>query len=347
VQIGIGLDTSLPLSFDEHRQLVREATELGYDSAWTNATLGRDPFHICAQWHAASSAVEPPGLVTGISVVPAPLWTATTLAAAAGTVGQLTGGRFILGIGSGHIYNEKFAHTYGLAPRPPIAAMRDYLTVLRALLDGERVDYDGKTLSLHGVQLSFRPPRVPIVLGALGEQMLRLAGAAADGAALNWCTPEQVAWSREQVAEGAHRAGRDPSAVQMVEYIRICVDEDEDVARRAFTRAILGYALTSRGGSKDRGYRGHFGRMGFDEALTELENRREQGASDDEIVEAFPRELLRLVGYYGPASGAAAAFQHLAQGLDIAIVRVVPARPGLDAIQAPMLACRPELVARR
>lgn len=344
MEIGVGLDIGLGLSFADHREVVQEAARLGYASVWTNAGLGLDPFQVCAQWWEASRAVRPDGLLTGISVVPAPLYSAPVLAMAAGSVGLLTGGRFILGIGSGTIYSAAWRRSFGVPERPPIAMMRDYLLTVRRLLDGESVDYDGRTLSLHHVRLGFRPPRVPIYLGALGEQMLRLAGEAADGVALNWSTPEQIAWSRERVAEGARRAGRDPASISVVEYIRVCVDEDEETARRAYTRAILGYALVRPGQSKTHGYRGHFARMGFDAALSELEARRERGAPLDEIIDAFPRELLRLVGYYGRADGAAAAFRRLAAGLDVAIVRVVPARPGRDAIRAVMEACRPELV---
>ena len=262
-------------------------------------------------------------------------------------MGELSGGRFVLGIGSGGIYGEAYRRTYGVAYQPPIGLMRDYLSVLRGLLAGERVNHEGTALNLHDVQLGFRPPRVPLYLGALGPQMLRLAGEAADGAALNWSIPEQVAWSRERVAEGARRAGRDPAAVRMHEYIRICVDDDRDTARRAYTRAILGYALARPGASKEHGYRGHFARMGFNEALTDLEARRERGAPEAEIIDAFPGELLGLVGYYGPADGAGAAFRRLAEGLDEPIVRVVPARPGPEAIAAVMRACRPELVHNR
>jgi hypothetical protein len=81
--------------------------------------------------------------------------------------------------------------------------------------------------------------------------------------------------------------------------------------------------------------------MGFDEALTELEERRDRGASEDELIDAFPLDLARLVGYFGSASGAAAAFRHLAEGLDTAILRVVAARPGLESIAAVMEACQP------
>ncbi len=57
------------------------------------------------------------------------------------------------------------------------------------------------------------------------------------------------------------------------------------------------------------------------------------------VVDAFPRELLLMVGYYGKAAGAAAAFRSLAVGLDVALVRVVPARPGLAAVQNVIRAC--------
>ena len=138
--------------------------------------------------------------------------------------------------------------------------------------------------------------------------MLKLAGEASDGAALNWCTPEQIAWSRQLVAEGAKAAGRDPSEVAMVEYIRICVDEDVEVARKAFTKALMGYAMARPGVNKALGYRGHFGRMGFDEALTELEERRERGAPDSELVDAFPVDLAKQVGYFGPACWGCSGF---------------------------------------
>jgi len=223
----------------------------------------------------------------------------------------------------------------------PIGTMRDFLITVRGLLAGETVEYDGTAVSLHGFSLGIKPPRVPVVLGALGPQMLRLAGEASDGAATNWGTPETHAWSRAQVAEGAKRAGRDPADVKMIEYIRICVDDDEDAARRAFTRALMGYALARPGVSKTLGYRGHFGRMGFDEALSEVEEHRDRGASDDELIDAFPIELARQVGYFGPASGAAAAFRRLAEGLDTAIVRVVRARPTLESVVAVMEACAP------
>jgi alkanesulfonate monooxygenase SsuD/methylene tetrahydromethanopterin reductase-like flavin-dependent oxidoreductase (luciferase family) len=342
VEIGVGLDRGLGLSWDEYRELGRHAARLGYQSVWTNAANGRDAMHVCAQWSVATSDVVPGGIGTGVSVIPIGYWSPASLASAAATVGELTGGKFVLGIGAGALADRAFRHSLGLGPElRPIATMREWLVTLRALLAGQTVDQEGAAITLHGVSLGSAPPRVPVALGALGPNMLTLAGEASDAAALNWCTPEQVAASRETVAAGARGAGRDPGEIAMVEYIRICVDDDVEAARRAYVKALMGYALARPGSNKTLGYRGHFGRMGFDQALTELEDRRDRGASEEDLIEAFPVELALLVGYFGPASGAAAAFRHLAEGLDTAIVRVVAARPGRESITAVMDACQP------
>jgi alkanesulfonate monooxygenase SsuD/methylene tetrahydromethanopterin reductase-like flavin-dependent oxidoreductase (luciferase family) len=344
VRFGVGLDGTLGLSFDDHRHLAREAAELGYDDAWTPAgATARDSFHICAQWWGATRDVRG-GLLTGISVVPVPNWTATSLAAEAGTLSELTGGKFILGIGTGAIQSPEARRQFNLPDWPAVGMTRDYLVTIRRLLAGEAVDYEGKAVTLRGVKLAFKPPPTPVYLAALGPQMLRLAGEAADGLLPNWVSPEQIAWCRERVAEGARRAGRDPASIPIVQYIRVCVDEDEDRARRAFAKAVMPYAMARRGQDKTLGYRGHFARMGFDEVLTDLEARRDARASSDELADRFPPELMRKVGYFGRAEGAAAEFKRLAVGLDTAIVRVVAARGGVESARAAMRACRPELV---
>ncbi|CAN5719966.1 hypothetical protein BH09ACT7_BH09ACT7_09610 [soil metagenome] len=342
MEIGVGLDRGLGLSWDQYRELGRYAAGLGYQSIWTNAANGRDSLHVCAQWSVATADVVPGGIGTGVSVIPIGFWSPAALASGAATVGEISGGKFVLGVGSGAIQLPAFRRSLGLDDGlRPIGAMREWLVTLRALLAGGTVDHEGRAFTLHGINLGTPPPKVPVALGALGPKMLALAGEAADAAALNWCTPEQVAASRGIVAQGAQAAGRDPREIAMIEYIRICVDDDVDVARRAYTRALMGYALAQPGANKALGYRGHFARMGFDEALTNLEERRDRGAPEQELIEAFPVELAKLVGYFGPASGAAAAFGQLAEGLDTAIVRVVAARPGLESITAVMDACRP------
>jgi hypothetical protein len=98
------------------------------------------------------------------------------------------------------------------------------------------------------------------------------------------------------------------------------------------------------GADKSKGYRAHFARMGFDRVLTGLEAERASGTTEDELAERFPDELLRGVGYWGPPEHARPAFTRLAQGLDIAIVRLVAARTNdAAAARLAMAACAPKL----
>src|SRR2546430_3248551 len=175
---------------------------------------------------------------------------------------EATAGRFTLGVGAGR---ERDA---------PIKKMRDLASSLRASLGDAR-----------------------IYLGALGPQMLHLAGERYDGAALNWCAPEQTLWSRERVAAGALAAGRDPRDVVVHQYIRVCVDPDVVAARRALAAMVLAYAMNRPGTDPTKGYRGHFARMGFDPALARLEAERERGASPDDLADGLPDPLLARVGW--------------------------------------------------
>ena len=348
MDIGLGLDATLNLSFADQATLSQEAARLGYTSIWTPESTGQDAFQLCSQRWAASCQAIPAGLITGIGVSPVLYRTPIAFAMSGGTVSQLTGGRFIMGIGAGGAYRPRTRQSLGLPRLSTLALMRDYLTTVRRLVNGDEVTYHGEVVTLQGVKLAMSPlPHTPVYLGALGPEMLRLAGELADGVCLNWCTPEQIAWSRERIAEGARRAARDPKHVQVVEYIRVCVDQDVEVARRAFARSTMGYALgqwvpTER--ERQLGYRAHFERMGYTTALAELDQMRQQGATLGEVADAFPPGLLQRVGYYGTPEGAAVAFRRLAEGLDVAIVRVVAARPGIASVRAALHACQPELV---
>ena len=339
MMIGVGLDARLRLPFQELREAAKEAGRLGFESLWTPAGGVPDSFHTCAAWS------QDTGLRTGISVVPAvKMWTPLALAAQAATLAQLSGGRFVLGLGTGG-YGPNFWSSVGLPDRP-IAVMRQYVTETRALLACQKVTSDGPTSGAPGwpsaTSLGVRGlSAAPVYLAALGPQMLRLAGETADGVLLNWASPERIATSRAAVDAGAARTGRAPGSVPMTMYIRVCVDDDVAAARQAFGAQVLGYAMGHRGVPDTAGYRGLFGQMGFDAELRELEERRDKGAAMPELVAAASDEMLRSVGYYGSAGPAAAAFAKLSVGLDETIVRIITARPGLEPVVAAMNALTP------
>lgn len=344
MRIGLGLDYGLGLTFEDQATLAREAAELGYEEIWTPEGSGPDSFQVCATRWEATRDVVPGGLTTGISVSPVAYRTPMGFAMSAGTLGARSGGRFVLGIGSGGVYRREFREAMGIRTHSTLAVMRDYLTTIRSLLAGDEVNYEGAALTVRGQRLAIDPPpRTPVYLGALGPRMLELGGEAADGICLNWCTAEQVEAARETVDGAAMRAGREAGSVPLVEYIRVSVDDDPAVARRALARATLGYAMGPAGGDRRFGYRPHFERMGFADELLELDKRRDAGAAGDELADAASDELLLGVGYFGTADGALAHLERLGGGLDAAVVRVVPAHPGLEGVRAVMRACAPAL----
>jgi len=341
---GVGIDPRLGLSRAQQRDLVQEAARLGFDSLWTPAQLtGRSIFQICRDWWEATTAVAPDGLSVGTSVIPFPGWFVPTLAAEAASLYEAVNGNFKLGIGLGSYPSPTLLKQLGLPKVPPLAYSREVVQTLRTLFNGDSAELDGRSMQLHGVKLGFpQPQRVPVYLAAMGPQMLRLAGECADGVTPNWCSAEQVAWMQPHIAEGAKKAERAASEVPFALYIRVCIDEDEDAARRAFASNMLGYAMARPGQPKDAGYRAHFARMGFEELLSHLEQRRDSGASLHELADLVPAELLLKVGYFGRPHGAAQALRKLAVGLNEAMVRLISVRSGdLEACLNAIRACEP------
>lgn len=341
MRIGIGIDASVGLSSTEEETLLGDCIDLGYTSAWTpSGPATHDGLQTCGQWARSTIGAADGDFRLGVAVIPAPTWTAPTLVSQAATIGRLSGGRFVLGIGSGGAYTPGFRHLHGLADHPVVDSMRAYLSAIKGLLAGDAVTSSG-AVNLNGLRVTGEPLDVPVYVSALGPRMLRLAGELADGVCLNWTTPEHRQWCRDRIAEGADRVGRDPGEVAVMEYIRVCVDDDTELARRTFARSFMFYALARPETSTDLGYRGHLKRMGFDGVLSDIESMRDQGSPTEELVDAFPADLLDVMGYHGPAAGAGPALARLSEGLDEAVVRVVTVGPGLGSASATARACAP------
>ena len=169
------LAITLPVPFasaPECVELARRAeTEWGYDAIWLAETGGAESFALAA---AIAHATE--RITLGTAIVPVFNRTPAVLAMAAGTVAQLSGGRFILGLGSSsHAMIERWN---GVRFERPLTRVRETVEVVRAALSGAKTDFQGATLQSRGFRLGCLPERpVPIYLAALREKMLRLDNA--------------------------------------------------------------------------------------------------------------------------------------------------------------------------
>lgn len=233
---------SLPLPPDLAmcRRVARRVEELGYESVWIADTgAGPDAFIV-----AAAAADVTTRLRLGTAVVPVYTRSPSVMAAQAGSVAQLAPGRFILGIGAS---SETIVDAWGGVPfRRPLTRMRETTAVLRQMLAGERVTFEGRTIRTRGFRLVSPPPApVPIYLAALMPPMLELAGEVADGVVLNFFPIEALPRIREHIRIGAARAGRDPRQIEIVSRFQTVVTDDVPAARHMIRQMMGPYFATS------------------------------------------------------------------------------------------------------
>ena len=220
---------------DKVDELVRDARsvhEAGFGSVWVPQIFGAD-----ALTALAVVAHEVPDLHLGTAVVPTYPRHPMALAAQARTVQQVATGRFTLGVGLSH--QIVIEGVLGMSFDKPVRHAREYLEILAPLLRGESVDVTGETLSAHlGLDVPSAP--VPVLVAALGTQMLNVTGRLADGT-VTWMTgPATI---RDHVAPtigaAAEQAGRPAPRVVMA--LPTCVTDDPDGAREKAGRLFQMY----------------------------------------------------------------------------------------------------------
>ncbi len=211
---------------------LREAAEQGFPSFWMPQIFGMD-----ALTAIAVAAKNVPNIRVGTSVIPTYPRHPMVLAQQALTTQSVIDGRLELGIGLSH--QPVVEGMWGISFDKPVRHMSDYLSILTPLLNDRRVSYKGESIIGRG---EITPPPAdapPVLVAALGPQMLRLAGRLADGT-ITWMTgPETIrTLTAPTISEAAEEAGR--PAPQVAMGLPVCVTSDVDAARE---RADRDYAI--------------------------------------------------------------------------------------------------------
>jgi F420-dependent oxidoreductase-like protein len=176
----------------------------------------------------------------GTFVVPTFTRHPVVMAQQALTAQAATGGRFVLGIGLSH--RVSMEGQLGFDFSRPVRHMREYLTCLTALLAGQTIDFTGEEFRIRNFAL-IPPPGVtppPILVAALGPQMLRLAGRLSAGTAIWVGGPRYVAEAAKVITAAAHEAGR--PAPRVLASVPVCVTDRARAVREAAAQFFARYA---------------------------------------------------------------------------------------------------------
>jgi F420-dependent oxidoreductase-like protein len=217
VRIGLYVSAGRGSGIDAILARFQRAEADGFATVWTGQIFDHDALTLLALAARATRRIE-----LGSWVVPAPLRHPAVLAQQALTAQAASGGRLLLGVGVSH---PEVLARFGQTLAHPVEHMREYLELLAPLLAGKRAQHEGGRyrVSLQLGTLGAMPP--PVLLAALGPAMLRLAGAAADGAAIWLGSPRYLEdFAIPRLREAARAAGR--PAPRIACGFPVCVTRD-------------------------------------------------------------------------------------------------------------------------
>lgn len=219
--------------------LAEQAQTIGFERLWlADERFFRDCWALLGTLGARVR-----GLNLGVCVTDPYVRHPALTAVAAATVDEITAGRFTLGLGAG----ISGLSAMGIEKRKPLTAMREAIGLIRALLEGRRVDLEGEIVTFHDTALDFTPrPGIPIMIATNGPRMLELAGEVADQVMVQGlASVTMVETVRHHLEAGLRRAGRDERAIRLIARLDVAVsDSSPDEARAAMRPGLVRHLIT-------------------------------------------------------------------------------------------------------
>ncbi len=282
---------------------VRYAEEHGFDAVWqAESRLVRDAIVPMAAYAAVTQKIK-----VGSGVINN--WTRNIglLAATFLTLDDLAPNRIVCGIGA---WWDPLAKNVGIERKKPLTAMTETVTILRRLLNMERVTFDGEFIHVNGIELDVvhgrREPRnVPIYIGPTGPLMMELCGEIADGAVMNYCVPvEYNDRALESLDKGAKKSGRRVEDLDRPQLIVCSVDKNHDKAIDTTRELLTQYLAQQPHIAKASGV--------SDEIVRKIQSILGWPATKEQIMKAkhlVPEELITRITASGTPEEAKAKVQ--------------------------------------
>jgi F420-dependent oxidoreductase-like protein len=297
MKIGVMIEPRLPGAVE----FALAAERIGVDSLWVPEVWGYDALTGLAYLAAKTSDIR-----LGTFVVQLGSRSPALLATSALSLQELSGDRFVLGVGtSGPRVMEGW---HGVRFRKPVQTTRETIEIIRTVSRGERLEHDGEIYPLplpdsqgSALRPMVRPNHVPVYVAAMGPQNLRLTGEMADGWLGNAFIPEAADVFLGPLREGAELAGRSLAELDLVAPVAVEFSGSRSEADAAARRHADGYAFTigamgTSGGTNF--YSDAFTRLGYGDGVREVTELWQAGRRD-EARAAVPLDLGRLTNLIG------------------------------------------------
>lgn len=233
MRIGLSLETTGNRDLDGMLEEIGRAEKDGFATQWLPNIFGFDALTLVALAGRVTRRIE-----LGTAVVPTFPRHPFALAQQAMTVQAATGGRLALGLGPSH--RVVIETMLGLSYEKPARHVREYLEVIRALRDAGAVSFQGETYRVQGTLTVPGGGSFPILIGALGPRMLRIAGELADGT-ITWMTGPRTLGGTIVPGIRAHARASGRPAPRIVAGLPICVTDDAATVREKAAKAFAVY----------------------------------------------------------------------------------------------------------
>jgi F420-dependent oxidoreductase-like protein len=286
---------------------ILEAERLGFDSVWTAEAYGSDAVSTAAWVLSRTTKIH-----VGTAIMQMPARSPACTAGTAITLSQLSGGRFILGLGpSGPQVVEGW---HGVAYGKPLTRTREYIEIIRKILAREEpVEYDGEIYQLPyrgpGATGLGKPlksivhadPGLRIFTASISLAGLRCAAEVADGVIPVWMNPERFDLFEKPLREGFHAAegGKSLESFEIAPFTSVVLGNDLEKCRLP-VKGMLSLYIGGMGARGKNFYNDYAKRLGYEEAAARIQDLYLAGKKLEALA-AVPDSLVDEVALVGPA----------------------------------------------
>ncbi|MER3445534.1 MAG: LLM class flavin-dependent oxidoreductase [Candidatus Dadabacteria bacterium] len=315
-KIGLVIPYWSDISKSELIEVARLAEELGFHSIWVPEMWGRDAFSLLA-----FIAIHTKRINLGTGIVSVFSRTPAIIAQTVATLDEISGGRMVLGLGtSGPIVIEDW---HGIKFEKPLRRTREYIEIIRMILNGSRVDYTGEIFKLKNFRLQFTPRKdIPIYIASIGPKNIRLTGELADGWIPFLIPKGYIQDAKKELAAGAWAAGRDLGWIRVCPYIPACISSDADLSKRVVQEHIAYYI-----GGMGTFYHNVISRYGFKDEADRIVEAWKKG-SKAQAIQSVSDSMIDSVAIVGRAAEGRKKLEEFRySGADLPILIFPPKAP--------------------